>query len=188
MKTDCWKDVKKQEEIDRRRKTVILAFPAPVTLQCAWLITNSKKHAWAGFIFSNHSYVWMRFKGCFYAAACGWSMLFLLSCCGSITLVYSLSTLGEGTILHCLWITFGFQSMMYMDGAWDCIVTVSAEKRTASALQTAISPMCSRCFCLLPFILSCPPSRFPSPRSSYFQPFIFYTRGKWGRTKPTYEN
>lgn len=126
----------------------------------------------------------MRFKGCFYAAACGWSMLFLLSCCGSITLVYSLSTLGEGTILHCLWRTFGFQSMMYMDGAWDCIVTVSAEKRTASALQTAISPMCSRCFCLLPFILSCPPP-LPLSQSSLilFSAFHFLHKGKMRKNK-----
>lgn len=126
----------------------------------------------------------MRFKGCVYAAACGWSMLFLLSCCGSITLVYSLSTLGEGTILHCLWRTFGFQSMMYMDGAWDCIVTVSAEKRTASALQTAISPMCSCCFCLLPFILSCPPPLPPSQSLLIlFSAFHFLHKGKMRKNK-----
>lgn len=160
-------------------------FASPVTLRCAWLITNSKNMQGSGFSFSNDLYVVNAIlKDVLYAAACGWSMLFLLSCCENITLVYSHSALGWGSILHFLWMEVRFARVwcIWM-GFGGCIVVRNCQCREESSLSTADSD-----FTDVQLLLSLAAFSSPPPHSSYFQPFIFYTRGKWGRTKPTYEN
>lgn len=89
----------------------------------------------------------------------------------SITLVYSNSVLSKESVLHCLWIRFGLQSVMYMDGVWGCIVVSNCQCREENSLSTADSDFTEVQSLLLP-------PAFFSPHSSYFQPFIFYTRGK----------
>lgn len=113
----------------------------------------------------------MQFKGCFYAAACGWSMLFLLSCCKNITLVYSNSTLGKGRILHCLWIRFGLQSVMYMDVVGGCIEVCNCQCGEESSLSTADSDFTDVQSLLFP------PAFFP-PSLILFSAFHFFTQGE----------
>ena len=159
-------------------------FASPVTLRCAWLVTNSKNMQGSGFSFSNDLYVVNAIlRDVLYAAACGWSMLFPLSCCENITLVYSHSALGWGSILHCLWMEVWFARVwcIWM-GFGGCIVVRNCQCREESSLSTADSDFTDVQLLLSPAAFSSP------PHSSYFRPFIFYTRGKWGRTKPTYEN
>lgn len=144
-------------------------FASPVTVQCAWLITNSKNMHGQALAFQIACTCECDLKDVFYAAACGWSMLFFLSCWENITLGYSNSA--RGSSLH-----RPLRSVMYMDGVWGLCcspVTVSAEKRAVSALQTVIPPMYSRCFCLLPFL----------PSLILFPAFHFLHKGKMRKNK-----
>lgn len=159
-----------------KRQTFILALPRqPVTLQCAWLITNSKNMHGLGLAFHITCTSECDLNGCFFL--CSWSMLLLWSCCQNTTLVYSNSALANGSILHCLWIQFDLQSMMYMDGVRGCIVVRNCQCREEKSLSTADSDFTD--VQSLAFA-SC---LFSPPHSSYFQPFIFLHKGKMRKNK-----
>lgn len=145
-------------------------FASPVTLQCAWLITNSKNMHGLGLAFQIACTSECDLKDVFYAAACGWSMLFLLSCCKNITLVYNNSALGNGSILHCVWIRFGLQGVMYMYGVWGWIVVRNCQCREESNLSTADSDFTDVQSLLLP------PAFFPLTHPIFS--LSFFTQGE----------
>lgn len=145
-------------------------FASPVTLRCAWLITNSKNTQGSGFSFSNDLYVVNAIlKDVLYAAACGWSMLFLLSCCENITLVYSHSALGWGSILHFLWMEVRFARVwcIWM-GFGGCIVVRNCQCREESSLSTADSDFTDVQLLLSLAAFSSPPLTHPIFSLSFF--------------------
>lgn len=82
----------------------------------------------------------------------------------------------SGVLLHCLWVTFGLQSMMYMDGVWGCIVVRNCQCREENSPSSADSDFTDVQSLLLP-----PAFFFPS--LILFSAFHFLHKGKMRKNK-----